>query len=79
MHEDVVDDLETQVRRILEFCGLPFEEACLNFHETERSVQDPQFRTGQATHLPHRSGTMAQLRTPGWTPSRKLWGLKLYG
>ena len=41
MHEDVVDDLETQVRRILDFCGLPFEEACLNFHETERSVRTP--------------------------------------
>ena len=41
MHGDVVDDLETQVRRILDFCGLPFEEACLNFHETERSVRTP--------------------------------------
>ncbi len=41
MHEDVVDDLETQVRRILDFCGLPFEEACLNFHETERNVRTP--------------------------------------
>ena len=41
VHEDVVDDLETQVRRILDFCGLPFEESCLNFHETERSVRTP--------------------------------------
>ena len=41
MHEDVVDDLETQVRRILDFCDLPFEEACLNFHETERNVRTP--------------------------------------
>ncbi len=40
-HEDVVDDLETQVRRILNFCGLPFEEACLAFHKTERSVRTP--------------------------------------
>jgi len=40
-HEDVVDDLETQVRRILDFCGLPFEEACLAFHKTERSVRTP--------------------------------------
>ena len=40
-HEDVVEDLETQVRRILEFCGLPFEEACLDFHKTERSVRTP--------------------------------------
>ena len=40
-HEDVVEDLETQVRRMLDFCGLPFEEACLDFHKTERSVRTP--------------------------------------
>ncbi len=38
-YEDVVDDLETQVRRILDHCGLPFEDACLNFHQTKRSVR----------------------------------------
>ena len=41
MHEDVVDDLETQVRRILDFCSLPYEEACINFHETERNIRTP--------------------------------------
>ena len=38
-HEDLVDDLESSVRRILEFCGLPFEAGCLEFHKTERSVR----------------------------------------
>ena len=38
-YEHVVADLETQVRRLLDFCGLPFEEACLNFHQTERAVR----------------------------------------
>ena len=38
-HEDVVDDLESQVRRILDFCGLPFEPACMEFHQTKRSVR----------------------------------------
>jgi tetratricopeptide (TPR) repeat protein len=38
-YEDVVADLETQVRRLLDFCELPFEDACLNFHETERAVR----------------------------------------
>ena len=38
-HEDVVDDLEGSVRRLLEFCELPFEPACLEFHRTERSVR----------------------------------------
>lgn len=40
-HEEVVDDLESQVRRMLDFCGLPFEEACLKYHETERNVRTP--------------------------------------
>jgi tetratricopeptide (TPR) repeat protein len=38
-HEDVVDDLEGNVRRILDFCGLDFEPACVEFHKTERSVR----------------------------------------
>ena len=40
-HEDVIEDLEGQVRRILSYCGLPFEQACVNFHETERAVRTP--------------------------------------
>jgi tetratricopeptide (TPR) repeat protein len=38
-HEDVVEDLEGNVRRILDFCGLEFEPACVEFHKTERSVR----------------------------------------
>jgi tetratricopeptide (TPR) repeat protein len=38
-HEDLVDDLEGNVRRLLEFCGLEFERACVEFHRTERSVR----------------------------------------
>jgi len=38
-HEVVVDDLEGSVRRLLEFCGLPFEAACLEFWKTERHVR----------------------------------------
>jgi tetratricopeptide (TPR) repeat protein len=38
-HEVVVDDLEGSVRRLLEFCGLPFEPACLEFWKTERHVR----------------------------------------
>jgi hypothetical protein len=40
-HEDVIDDLEGSVRRILDYCGLPFEEACVEFHKTKRSVRTP--------------------------------------
>jgi hypothetical protein len=53
-HEDVVDDLDRSVRRILDFCELPFEPACIEFHRTERSirtasseqVRQPIFREG---------------------------------
>ncbi len=38
-YEDVVHDLEGNVRRVLEFCGLEFEPACVEFHRTERSVR----------------------------------------
>ena len=38
-HESVVDDLPGNVRRILNFCGLDFEPACVDFHKTARSVR----------------------------------------
>ena len=40
-YEEVVGDLETQVRRILDHCGLEFEPGCLSFHRTERAVRTP--------------------------------------
>ncbi len=38
-HEDVLDDLEGQVHRMLNHCGLPFEQACVDFHQTDRAVR----------------------------------------
>lgn len=38
-HEDVLDDLDGQVARMLDYLGLPFEQACLDFHLTERAVR----------------------------------------
>jgi predicted Zn-dependent protease len=38
-HEDVVLDLDGNVRRLLDFCGLDFEPRCIEFHRTERSVR----------------------------------------
>jgi len=40
-YESMVDDTETEVRRLLDHLGLPFEDACLRFHETERAVRTP--------------------------------------
>ncbi|MBI5463213.1 MAG: sulfotransferase [Gammaproteobacteria bacterium] len=37
-YEELVDAPQTQIERLLEFCGLEWEEACLNFHASERQV-----------------------------------------
>ncbi|HXS19699.1 MAG TPA: sulfotransferase [Steroidobacteraceae bacterium] len=38
-HADTVMDFEATVRRILDYCGLPFEQSCLEFYKTQRSVR----------------------------------------
>ena len=40
-HEDVIEDLAAQVKRILAFCGLPFEQQCIDFHLTQRVIKTP--------------------------------------
>ncbi len=40
-HEDVIADLEGQVRRMLDYLELPFEQSCVEFHKTERAVRTP--------------------------------------
>ena len=40
-YEDLVEDLERNARHILEYCGLEFEPACVEFHKKERSVRTP--------------------------------------
>jgi tetratricopeptide (TPR) repeat protein len=57
-HEDVVADLEGNVRRMLEFCGLNFEPQCIEFHRTERSV---------------RTASSEQVRRPIFTEGLHQW------
>lgn len=38
-YENVVDDLATEVARMLDYCGLPHEDRCLEFHSTKRAVR----------------------------------------
>ncbi|MCC7411939.1 MAG: sulfotransferase [Gammaproteobacteria bacterium] len=38
-YEDMVEDLDAQVRRILAYCGLPWEDRCLEYYRTERAVR----------------------------------------
>ncbi len=37
-YEDVVEDLEPQARRLLDYCGLPWDDRCLSFHQNQRPV-----------------------------------------
>jgi len=57
-YEETVTDLETQVRRILEHCGLPFEESCVRFHENRRAV---------------RTASSEQVRQPIYTDALGHW------
>lgn len=59
-YEDVVADLETNVRRILDFCDLPFEQTCLEFHKTERAV-----RTASSEQVREKINTKGLKQ---WTP-----------
>jgi len=40
-HEELVNNFEFEVRRILNYCGLPFEQACIEFYKTKRNVHTP--------------------------------------
>ncbi|PMQ05918.1 Beta-barrel assembly-enhancing protease [Dyella sp. AD56] len=58
-YEAMVADPETQIRELLAFCGLPFEEAALNFHENQRVVRSP---SATQVRQPMRSDTARSQR-----------------
>ena len=75
-YEHVVADLETQVRRLLEFCELPFEEACLNFYETDRAVRTAS--SEQVRQPIYQSGVDQWVNYAPWLdPLRKILGPQL--
>ncbi len=57
-YEAIVDDAEGEIRRLLAHCGLPFEEACLRFHENRRAV---------------RTASSEQVRSPIYRESLEGW------
>ena len=57
-HENLVGEPEQEIRRLLDACGLPFEEHCLRFYETERAVNTP---------------SSEQVRKPISAESAELW------
>ena len=67
-YEDTVSDLEGQVRRILAHCGLPFEQSCLRFHETQRAVKTA---SSEQVRQPIYTGAVGMWRR--YAPHLSLW------
>ncbi|MDP2761010.1 MAG: sulfotransferase [Sideroxyarcus sp.] len=57
-YEDIVADQEVQARRLLDYCGLEWDAACLDFHKTKRQV---------------RTASVTQVRQPIYTTSVERW------
>ena len=57
-YEELVSEQENQTRRLLEFCGLSWDKACLSFHKTKRNVA---------------TASAMQVRTPIYKDSVNLW------
>ncbi|HSC47168.1 MAG TPA: sulfotransferase [Gammaproteobacteria bacterium] len=57
-YEELVGDLEGQARRLVDYCGLPWDDACLRFHESSRAV---------------RTASLAQVRRPLYASSVGRW------
>jgi hypothetical protein len=57
-YEAVVDDLDAEARRLIDFLGLPWDDACLRFHETSRVV---------------RTASVNQVRQPIYKTSKNRW------
>lgn len=57
-YEDIVADIETQARRLIDYCGLPWDPVCLDFYKTKRNV---------------RTASVTQVRQPIYTASVDRW------
>jgi tetratricopeptide (TPR) repeat protein len=57
-YEDVVNDLEAEARRLIDYCGLPWDDRCLSFHRTSRQVK---------------TASAVQVRTPLFRNSLERW------
>ena len=57
-YEELVTDKETQTRRLIEYCGLEWNDACLESHKTERSIK---------------TASITQVRQPVYTSSVERW------
>ncbi len=83
-YEDVVEDLEGQARRMIEYCGLEWDARCLDFHRTERTVQtasaaqvrQPLFRSSVQRWRRYEASLGPLLQELGFEPQLKTVALK---
>jgi Tfp pilus assembly protein PilF len=72
-YEDVVNDLEGQARRLIDYCGLPWDDRCISFHKTKRpvktasavQVRKPLFRSSLQRWRHYEAGLAPLLRELG--------------
>lgn len=75
-YENVIEDLEREARRMLEFLGLKWEPACLDFHQTKRQVRtssvnqvrQPVYKTSAGRWRPHAANLKLMLEALGIDP-----------
>jgi hypothetical protein len=70
-HEDLVADFDANVRRVLAFCGLAFEPACLEFHKTERRIHTAS--SEQVRQPIYREGLDQWRHFEPWLAPLKVW------
>ncbi len=66
IYEDLVENTEAEVRRLLDYCGLPFEPGCLKFHENDRAVRTVSSEQVRRPIFREGAGAMAKVRTVAW-------------
>jgi hypothetical protein len=79
VYEDVVDDLEGQARRLIAYCGLPWDDRCLSFHITSRpvktasgvQVRQPLFRSSLQRWRKYEAGLAPLLEELGEIASKR--------
>jgi tetratricopeptide (TPR) repeat protein len=83
-YEEVVNDIEGQARRLIDYCGLPWDDRCVSFHQNSRTVKTasavqvrkPLFRSSMQRWRKHEASlgpllNELSLITPAATPLRK--------
>jgi hypothetical protein len=72
IYEAMIEDPEGQIRALLDHCGLPFEAACLSFHENDRAV-----RTASSEQVRRPSSrtpsSIGRISNQTWTRSNRHW------